>query len=124
MPIELFPPFRPLLGAPAFDSGGREVVGWLHCPRWRALLGWVQLLVDRNIHGCLPFETNPEPWPCYYDGIEAAEMSHLAAPWYWCGVQEQAALVALAHTLRDVRRVYPQATPEQIHDVLMEMGAI
>ncbi|MFQ4134779.1 hypothetical protein PGN35_000495 [Nodosilinea sp. PGN35] len=122
MPIELLPPFRPLLGAPSYDGGGREVVGWLHCPRWRALLGWVELLVDRNVHGCLPYSTNPEPWPNFWWAVENAEKSHLSSPWYWGEVSEGMALLALARTLRDVRQVYPQVTPEQIHDALIEMG--
>jgi hypothetical protein len=124
MKIELFEAFRPVLGAKAYDNGGREVVGWIHSPRWRALLGWVELLIDRNIHGCLPFESNPEPWPFYYDGIEAAEMSHFSSPWYWSEVSENLALIALARTLTDVRRVYPVATPQQIQDVLTELGVI
>lgn len=124
MSEEVLTAFRPILGAPSYDGGGREVVGWLHCSRWRALLGWVQLLVDSNLHGCLPFDTNPEPWPDFWWSVENAEMSHLASPWYWGGIQEQAALIALARTLIDVRRVYPQATPEQIHDALTELGAI
>jgi hypothetical protein len=122
--IEFLQPYRPLLGASAYDGGGREVVGWLHCPRWRALLGWIPLLIERNVQGCLPYNTNPEPWPGYYDGIEQTEISHLNSPWHWNGIEEQAAVLALARTLRDVRRVYPMATPEQIQDVLMEAGVI
>lgn len=124
MQIDIFPPFRPLLGAASFDGGGREVVGWLHCSRWRALLGWVQLLVDRNIHGCMPFSTNPEPWPDFWWSVENAEISNLGSPWYWGETAENLAMIALARTLMDVRRVYPQATPEQIHDALIELGAI
>ncbi len=124
MQIGLFTSFRPLLGASSYDGGGREVVGWLHCPRWRAVLGWLPLLIERNIHGCLPFDSNPEPWPDYYWATENAEMSHLASPWYWGHIGEQAAMVALARTLMDVRKVYPGATPQQIEDVLIEMGVI
>lgn len=124
MQLEILPPFRPILGAVAFDGGGREVIGWVHCARWRALLGWVELLCDRNIHGCLAYATNPEPWPSYYWAIEVAESSHLNSPWYWSEVAESVALQGLYRTLRDVHECYPQATPEQIEDVLLDMGLI
>lgn len=104
--IECLQPYRPLLGARAFDDGGREVVGWLHCPRWRALLGWAELLVERNVHGTIPFATNPEPWPHYYDGIHAAEVSHGRRPWKW----------------DTAMYFFPYSTAAQVWDVLMELG--
>ncbi|WOD37385.1 hypothetical protein [Nodosilinea sp. E11] len=116
--------FCPVLGAPSYDGGGGEVVGWQQCSPWSALLGWLPLLVDRNMRGCLPYGTNPEPWPGFWWSTENAEISHLNSPWYWGEAFENAALVALAHTLRDVRQVYPMATPDQIHDVLIEYGVI
>jgi hypothetical protein len=112
------------MGAEAFDGGGREVVGWLHCHRWRAIIGWLPLIVERNMLGCLPYNTNPEPWPDFWWATENAEISHLGSPWYWGEIQETAALVALSRTLRDVYRVYPQVTPQQIHDVLTQAGVL
>lgn len=124
MLIEMLQPFRPVLGAETYDGGGREVVGWIGCPRWRAVFAWVPLLVERNMQGCLPYSTNPEPWPDFWWATENAEMSHLNSPWYWGEVQESVAIVALARTLLDVRRAYPDVTPAQIQDVLIEAGVI
>lgn len=81
MNLAILEPFRPVLGAESYDEGGREVVGWIHCPRWRAIKGWVALLVERNMQGCLPFATNPEPWPGYYWAIKQAESCDLNSSW-------------------------------------------
>lgn len=124
MSIEILQPFRPVLGAKAYDGGGREVMGWLHCPQWRALLSWAQVLLERNVYGCLPYSTNPDPWPGYYDGIEAAEISHLNSAWYWNEVSEWLELVALHKTLTEVQQVYPQVTPEQVKELLEDFGLL
>lgn len=124
MRIEILEPFRPILGAEAFDGGGREVVGWQHCPLWRAILGWLPLLVERNMLGCLAYSTIAEPWPDFWWATENAEISNLSSPWYWSEIEETAALVALSHTLRDVHRLYPQVSPQQIHDALVEHGVL
>jgi hypothetical protein len=118
MSIEILQPFRPVLGAKAYDGGGREVIGWIHCSRPKSLLAWLVLLIERNVTGWLPYATNPEPWPGYYDGIQAAEVSHLNSPWYWNQVAEWIALATLANTLKDIRKVYPETTPEQVKEVL------
>ncbi|WP_348235999.1 hypothetical protein [Leptolyngbya subtilissima] len=96
------------MGAESFDGGGREVVGWTDCPRGRALLAWLPLLVDRNIHGCVSYSTNPEPWPGFWWATRNAEISHLNSPWWW--------------------QVYPKAPPrdlwepQDLWDVLYEAG--
>jgi hypothetical protein len=79
--IEILQPFKPLPSCYVNDVGGLEVVGWLHCPLPWAWLGWIPLLVDRNVHGCIPYNNNPLPWPGYYWSIENAEKSHLSSPW-------------------------------------------
>jgi len=79
--IEILQPFKPLPSCYVNDIGGLEVIGWLHCPLPWAWLGWIPLLVDRNVHGCIPYNNNPEPWPGYYWGIKNAESCHLSSPW-------------------------------------------
>ena len=85
-------PLTPLAGTiPLFDSyrpyltevfpGGNEVEGWLVSPWWRNLGAWARLLLDRNLHGLIAFDNNPEPWPGFYWGILEAERSHLEVSW-------------------------------------------
>jgi hypothetical protein len=105
MSIELLQPFRPVLSAPSFEGAGYEVLGWVFCHRWRALGPWLRLLVDRNMHGTIPFGTNPEPWPHYYDGIQAAEVSHGRRPWNWT----------------TVLAFFPFTTASQVWDVLSDL---
>jgi hypothetical protein len=64
-----------------FDGGGLEVAGHIVSPWWKNLRAWLNLLLNRNIHGLLPFDQSPEPWPNYYLGILEAERSHLEVPW-------------------------------------------
>ena len=64
-----------------YDGGGLEVAGHIVSPWWKNLGAWARLLINRNIHGLLPFDHSPEPWPGFYWGILEAERSHLEVPW-------------------------------------------
>lgn len=108
MSIELLEPFRPVLSPATFDAGGYEVQGWIFCHRWQQLGPWFRLLVDRNMHGTIPFSTNPEPWPRYYDGIKQAEVSHGRRPWNWTSVMA----------------FFPFAAAAQVWDVLVELDMV